>query len=266
MIMIERKTARNAIAVTLVRQVFVPMLVLFAMATVAPAQDRAADAPLPRGLVLQAFDEAAFGPADRPDPHLYRWPTARPVTVRMTGDAPTRFLLWTEQQIAELAALTGLQITTSNAIGADVIVAFVPDFDAVLQGRYNDLLDRFVASTSRRDNLLAGYRAAGAVCAGQVNARGSDMAEAIVFIPTNLMAPVAHACIASQLSRILGLPFALPDGSPSTLATDSPYAHLTALDRVMLQMLYHPRMRAGVTRQDAHTVALSIVSEINGPD
>lgn len=241
---------------------------LAALSAQAQAQDQdQADSPSLTGTqVLDAFDTAAFGPADRPDPHLYRWPSDTQVTVRMTGDAPARFRQWAEAQIARLSALTGLRIGITQGIGADVIIAFVPQFDAVLDGHYNDLLDRFVASDSRRDSLLAGYRAAGAVCAGQVNARGTDLAEAIVFIPTDRMAPVAHACIAAQLSRIMGLPFALPGGQPSALASDSPHAHLTELDRAMLRMLYHPRMRAGITRSDARIVARSILPEIRPAD
>jgi Protein of unknown function (DUF2927) len=242
------------------------VVLLAALSLQVQAQDTAGTASLSGTQILDAFDTAAFGPADRPDPHLYRWSNDKPVTVRMTGDAPARFRQWTEAQIERLAALTGLQISTTQGIGADVIIAFVPRFDEVLDGHYNDLLDRFVASDSRRDSLLSGYRAAGAVCAGQVNARGTHLAEAIVFIPIDRMAPVAHACIVSQLSRIMGLPFALPGDQPSTLAIDSPHAHLTELDHTMLRMLYHPRMRAGITRSDARIVALSILPEMRSDD
>lgn len=242
------------------------VVMLAALSVQARAQDQAEFPSLSGTQILDAFDTAAFGPADRPDPHLYRWPTGAQVTVRMTGDAPARFRQWAEEQIARLSVLTGLRISITQGIGADVIIAFVPRFDEVLDGRYNDLLDRFVASVSRRDSLLSGYRAAGAVCAGQVNARGTHLAEAIVFIPIDRMAPVTHACIASQLSRIMGLPFALPGDQPSTLASDSPHAHLTELDRTMLRMLYHPRMRAGITRSDARIVAVSILPEMRSDD
>ncbi len=212
--------------------------------------------------ILTAFDIAAFGPADRTDPHLYRWPAGKAITVRTIGSSPASYRQWVTAHLAALSDLTGLDIQTTDGIGADVIIAFVPSFGEVLEGRYNHLLDRFVATGDRRDELLTGYRAARAVCAGQVNARGSAMAEAIVFVPTDPMPPVVHACIAAQVSRILGLPFALPQGTPSTLAIASPFAHLTELDRIMLLMLYHPRMRAGITRDDARTVARSILPEI----
>lgn len=244
----------------------IPVLALCAATVPGLAQAQSADGAPTRMQVLEAFDIAAFGPADRPDPHLYRWPADAALTLRMTGNAPERYRGWVASQADGLTALTGLRIDISSAIGADVVIVFVPHFGDVLDGRYNDLLDRFVASESRRDSLLDGYRAAGAVCAGQVNARGTHLAEAIIFVPTDRMAPVAHACIASQLARIMGLPFALPPEQPSTLATDSPFAHLTELDRTMLQMLYHPRMRAGISRDDARTVALSVLPEISPND
>lgn len=247
-----------------------PGLVLaaaFMLATVpAEAQTRTSasesGAVLTNAEMLTAFDGAAFGPADRTDPRLYRWPTGQSISVRMIGSSPAPYRGWVTGHLTALADLTGLDIRETDGIGADVIVAFVPNFSDVLDGRYNDLLDRFVATGDRRDGLLKGYRAARAVCAGQVNARGSDMAEAIVFVPTDHMPPVVHACIAAQISRILGLPFALPQGVPSTLASASPFAHLTELDRIMLLMLYHPRMQAGITRVDARTVARSILPEI----
>ncbi|MDF1735331.1 MAG: DUF2927 domain-containing protein [Minwuia sp.] len=255
-----QRTGRLLVAAT------ATVAVLAAFPAQIQAQDQEEVPALSRVQVLDAFDAAAFGPADRPDPHLYRWPTDRPVTVRVTGDAPARYRQWTAVQIERLSVITGLQISITQAIGADVLVAFVPHFDDVLNGQYNDLLDRFVASGSRRDSLLAGYRAAGAVCAGQVNARGTHLAEAIVFVPNDHMAPVAHACIATQLSRIMGLPFALPGDQTSALAIDSPHSHLTELDRAMLRLLYHPRMRAGLTRSDARIVAVSVLPEIHPND
>ena len=193
-------------------------VVLMALSVQASAQDEAEFASLSGTRILDAFDTAAFGPADRPDPHLYRWPTDSQVTVRMTGDAPARFRQWTEAQIARLSALTGLRISITQGIGADVIIAFVPRFDEVLDGRYNDLLDRFVASDSRRDSLLSGYRAAGAVCAGQVNARGSHLAEAIVFIPIDRMAPAVRTARGPSINAGQRQPPCASDGAGSHLA------------------------------------------------
>jgi len=118
--------------------------------------------------ILTALDIAACGPADRTDPHLYRWPAGKAITVRTIGSSPASYRQWVTAHLAALSDLTGLDIETTDGIGAGVIIAFVPSFGDVLEGRYNDLLDRFVAPGDRRYDLLGGYRAARAVCAGAV--------------------------------------------------------------------------------------------------
>ena len=194
--------------------------------------------------IAAAFDVAAFGPESRTDASLYRWDG--PVRFRVTGESPGPYRDWVETQLAELSTVSGLDLRRVDTIDADVVVVFVPSFRAVTDGAYNDLLDRYVSGADRRQSLLAGYLRSGAVCAGQVNARGASLVGGIVFIPLDRMAPVVHACIASQLARIIGLPFALPAGMPSALATDSPWSHLSELDHMLVRMLYHPRMSAGL--------------------
>ena len=61
-----------------------------------------------------------------------------------------------------------MTLSREDSIGADLLVVFVNTFDDVLEGRYNQLIDQFVAGEERRTALLDGFREAGAVCAGQV--------------------------------------------------------------------------------------------------
>lgn len=209
---------------------------------------------------LRVFETAAFGDPARTDSTLYRW--ANGVTLRFTGTAAVRHQAWAEEQIGELRDLTGLDLRRIDRIGADILVVFVESFEQVTDGDYNDLLDRFVVGAERRDALLEGFRQADTVCAGQVVARGNVLTGGIVFIPRDQMAPVVRSCISAQLTRLLGLPFAVPAEMRSVLAVNSPHAHLTGPDRLALQLLYHPRMRAGMSRADAATVARSVLPEI----
>lgn len=231
-------------------------VIVLACAATAPA----AAQPVSDRVIEDAFDIAAFGPPARAEASLYRWDGA--VRFRLTGETEGRYRGWVEAQLATLSTLSGLDLRPVDTIDADVVIVFVPSFRAVVDGTYNDLLDRYVAGPERRDGLLAGYRQSGAVCAGQVNARGSNLVGGIIFIPLDRMAPVVQACIASQLTRVIGLPFALPQDVPSALATDSPWSHLSDLDRMLVRMLYHPRMTAGLKRADARIVARSILPEI----
>ncbi|WP_416897852.1 MAG: DUF2927 domain-containing protein [Minwuia sp.] len=215
---------------------------------------------LPEADISAAFDQAAFGPGSRDDARVYRW--RGPVRVRHIGPAAPRHLAWVRDQIAELSELTGLDIEETAGIDSDLSVVFVPTFQSVLDGDYNELLDQFTATTERRDALLEGFRRTEAVCAGQITAQGNELESGIVFIPRDQLSPVIHSCISAQLARMMGLPFALPPEAPSVLAAYSPHSHLTGLDRTLLRLLYHPRMTAGTPRDDAMTITRSVMTSL----
>jgi hypothetical protein len=210
--------------------------------------------------LLALFEATALGPADRERSNIFRW--RGDVTIRFTGQAAVRHRAWADEQIAEINALTDLDIQRIDSIGADVLVVFVDSFGDVLAGRYNELLDNFSAGEARREALLEGFRQTGAVCAGQIVAEGSQLTGGIIFIPRDQLSPVIRSCISTQLVRVLGLPFAAPEGAMSVLAGASPHSHLTGLDRLTLRLLYHPRMRAGMSRKDAATIARSVLPEV----
>jgi len=218
----------------------------------------------PRGADAQTaaelFDATAFGPAERTGGGIYRWEEAP--TVRLTGPSARRHRQWVTDQVEELADLTGLSLSRIDSIGADILVVFVDSFDDVLAGNYNDLLDRYSAGPERRDSILTGFRQTGAVCAGQVVAQNNRLTAGIVFIPRDQLAPVVRACISAQLTRVMGLPFAAPKSAGSALAEDSPHSHLTPLDRTAIRLLYHPRMRPGLSRTDAATVVRSVIGDV----
>lgn len=209
-----------------------------------------------------AFTEAAFGPTDRTGASLFRW--QGDVTVRFTGQAAGRHRSWADDQLTELRLLTGIELRRIDSIGADILVVFTDSFSDVVDGKYNELLDRFVAGEVRREALLEGFRRSGAICAGQVVARGNMLTGGIVFIPRDQLSPVVRACISAQFMRVMGLPFPIGGEARSVLTTNSPFSHLTDVDRVLLKLLYHPRMRAGLGRTDAAIIVRSILPQLTG--
>ncbi len=182
--------------------------------------------------------------------------------MRFVGRAALTHHRWAEEQLAELSALSGRNISRIDGIGADIVLVFVPSFQDVTDGKYNELLDRFAINAERRDYLLQSYRDSDAVCAGQVNARGNRLIGGIVFVPVDQLAPVIRSCISAQLTRLMGLPFAAGDGVASTLSVGSPHSHLTELDRLMLRLLYDPRMKPGMSRKNAGTIARSVLPSV----
>jgi len=214
--------------------------------------------------VLALLSQAAFG-ADAAGPTeslLYKWET--PVRVRLAGQAPERYRGWAMAQIARLAKLSGHPIAVVRDIDADVVIQFVPSFAKVLDGAYNTVLQRYVGEADRLAELLDRFRRARAVCGGQLNASGAVLQQAIVFIPLDQAPTVIHGCLAAQTLRVLGLPFAVAEGVPSVLSGDSPYSHLTDLDRRLVEIVYNKSLTVGMKQENALAAAKAALAGIGG--
>ena len=210
--------------------------------------------------VLELFAAAAFGPnPTRKSAGLFKWDT--PVRVRLVGRAPDSYRGWAEAHVLRLTQLTDHDIQLVSDISADVLIYFVPRFQDVMDGEYNAILRRYIANPEQIEAILRGYRLSMAICGGQVNAAGSTLKEAIVFIPVDHLPTVGHNCLVTQVTRVMGLPFPVPEGAASVFSVDSPYSHLTAIDERLIRLLYDRRMQPGMTRNEALAIAATILDE-----
>ncbi len=209
--------------------------------------------------VLELLAATAFGPPTAGGGQLFKW--VKPIRVRMVGRAPARYRRWAEAHVLDLARLTGHEIELVNGISADVLIYFVPRLQDVIDGKFNAIFRRYLANPAQIAGTLKGFALAKAICGGQLNAEGSALKEAIVFVPINQPPPVGHNCLVTQATRVMGLPFPAPAGAASVFGADSPHSHLTAIDRRLIGLLYDPRLKPGMNRDAALAVARTIVSE-----
>ncbi len=72
------------------------------------------------------------------------------------------------------------------------------------------------------------------------------------------------SCIHEELAQGLGLSNDSPTARPSVFNDDEEFGLLTSHDELLLQMLYDPRMRPGMTAQEARPVAEEIAAELMG--
>ncbi len=72
------------------------------------------------------------------------------------------------------------------------------------------------------------------------------------------------SCIHEELAQGLGLSNDSPEARPSVFNDDEEFALLTSHDELLLQMLYDPRMRQGMTAREARPVAEIIAAELLG--
>lgn len=75
---------------------------------------------------------------------------------------------------------------------------------------------------------------------------------------------VRLSCIHEEIAQGLGLPNDSPDARPSIFNDDDEFALLTTHDEMLLKMLYDPRLKPGMTAEEARPVTRIIARELMG--
>ncbi|MEX0280624.1 MAG: DUF2927 domain-containing protein [Arenibacterium sp.] len=87
---------------------------------------------------------------------------------------------------------------------------------------------------------------------------------AVALIRTEQPSLMREACIHEELAQGLGLPNDSPEARPSIFNDDDEFALLTNHDEMLLKMLYDPRLKAGMTAEDARPITRIIARELMG--
>ncbi len=75
-----------------------------------------------------------------------------------------------------------------------------------------------------------------------------------------------QSCFHEELAQGLGLANDSPAARPSIFNDDEEFSLLTRQDEMLLKILYDPRLRPGMTEQEARPIVELIATEIMGPD
>jgi hypothetical protein len=70
-----------------------------------------------------------------------------------------------------------------------------------------------------------------------------------------------RSCVHEEIAQGLGLPNDSPDARPSIFNDDEEFAFLTPHDELLLSMLYDPRLRVGMTAEQARPIIRTIAHE-----
>jgi len=205
---------------------------------------------------LDAFAKIAFGNefVAESDPRLQKW--AQPIRWRSyeyvaLNDAERGFLA---AHIARLQRLTGLEFVPAESWPeANFIILFVSD------DRYPAMIERYLAPGRR--HLLP--RLAATACLGVLRHHRLtfEIEHAVAIIPLDRARArgLATSCIAEETTQVLGL-LNDSDEVAGTLFNDRGDARdLTPLDELLVRLLYHPRLRAGMRRPEALKVAREVL-------
>ena len=232
-------------------------VLLALLAGAAGAQETPSDAA-----ILDAFGKIAFGNefVAEADPRLQKW--TQTVRWRSYAELPLdrgerEFL---DRHLERLQRLTGLTFAEAGRWPeTNFGILFVAE------DRYEYWIDRYI-EPSRRSMVAQLARTS---CLGFLRHHRAtfaiEFAVAIIPVERARSRGLMRSCIAEETTQVLGLPNDVT--LPGTLFNDSGAARdLTALDELLVRLLYHPALKAGMHRTEALAAARRALPQLRpGP-
>jgi len=218
------------------------------------------------------FDEYSRGsstPLSRPGTsgQLSRWTTPVRISTEFGASVPQAQRDKDQASVsgyaARLARITGHPVSSVNGTGNfHVFIAGEDDRDFV-QMR----LKQLVPNISQAElNLFANLpRSYYCLVVAVSDARAPHTySRAVALIRTEHPDLVRRSCIHEEIAQGLGLPNDSPRARPSIFNDDDEFALLTTHDELLLKMLYDPRLKPGMTADQARPVVRIIAHEFMG--
>ena len=93
---------------------------------------------------------------------------------------------------------------------------------------------------------------------------GYDYDQAIALIRAEHPDLLTQSCIHEEVAQGLGVGNDSPSARPSIFNDDDEFALLTTHDELLLRILYDPRLRPGMTKDEALPIAAEIAAGLTG--
>jgi Protein of unknown function (DUF2927) len=213
--------------------------------------------------IIHDFDVVAFRNEmyRLPDPRVHKW--IGPVRVFVREDTPldrsaARIL---DGHLKRLADLTGVDIdTVAQDSDANFIIVFTT------RDRYVETALEALGRAPPEHHDAVARRLPTTNCVGlyQLDEKSGRMLKATVVIPLDHARAVGRVrrCIVEETTQSMGLPNDDNEVYPSIFNDSSRLDDLTEHDILLLRLLYDPRMKAGMKREEALAVAREILPEL----
>ena len=166
------------------------------------------------------------------------------------------------QYANRLSRITDHPVSVSGRPNFLVIIASEDDREAALE----TAAARLPGITAESLRALRNMRRE-TYCAVAAFAAGPDMytyTAAVAIIRSENPVLLRLSCIHEELAQGLGLANDSPGARPSIFNDDDEFALLTGHDELLLQMLYDPRLRPGMSAQDAAPITRILARELTG--
>jgi hypothetical protein len=166
---------------------------------------------------------------------------------------------------SRLSTLTGVPISVNDASAgpANFHVLFLSEDDReAFEPRLRDLIPNIAPSSVRAFMNLpkAELCLAIALAVGQ----SSSYDQVVVLIRAEHPELLRSNCIHEELAQAMGLANDSRQARPSIFNDDQEFALLTRHDELLLRILYDPRLRTGMTIEEATPIVQQIAGELAG--
>jgi hypothetical protein len=245
-------------------------LVLLAWAGAAQADTFKPDAGTPSNkTIVEHFSIIAFGNeyTGTRFAAVRKWKA--PIVARIDGDPPPYFEDYVSQHLADLQKTTGhpASLAYSPRILREKRVPkglTAQSFNMFLLYYPMDQLTAVARKQlgNRMDESLKRLGAGKSTCEATFFTKGNEIKTAVVLFPAERPKDHMRACVVEELTQVLGLPNDSNSVNPSIFNDTSQYNELTDHDRLMLKMLYDPRMTIGMPREQALIVGRKVLDRI----
>lgn len=210
---------------------------------------------------------AVSGSGQRTSGRLSRWSNSVRVAAEFGPSVSPQRRATDKEEIdaytARLAQLTGhpVSVVARNA-NFHVFIAGEDDTEYV-QARLRQLFPNIgQAQLNLFENLPRSFYCF--VFASATNGAPNTYTRAVALVRAEHPDLVRLSCIHEEIAQGLGLPNDSPSARPSIFNDDDEFALLTSQDEKLLEMLYDPRLKPGMTANEAKPVVRIIARELMG--
>ncbi len=219
--------------------------------------------------IIEHFNIIAFGNeyTGRRYDAVRKW--RAPIVARIDGPAPDYFEDYVVQHLADLQKITGHPAAlaysprilrekrvpkglTAKSFNMFLLYYPIHELTAVARKQLG----------KRMDDSLKRLADGASTCEATLFTNDNEIRSAVILFPAERPKNHMRACVVEELTQVLGLPNDSPSVSPSIFNDKSPINELTDHDRLMLKMLYDPRIAVGMPRAQALIVGRKVLDEI----
>ncbi|MEP4036005.1 DUF2927 domain-containing protein [Pseudophaeobacter sp.] len=164
---------------------------------------------------------------------------------------------------ARLSRITGHNISTSPKRGNFHVIFASADDRAYVAEKVRDLLPNLSASDLQLFVNPPRTHYCFVLAGGPQNAP-FDYIRGVALIRAEHPDLVRDSCIHEEVAQGLGLLNDSPRARPSIFNDDDEFAYLTSHDELLLKMLYDPRLRTGMSAEEARPIIRILARDVMG--